>query len=165
MCDWDKPRSTNLERVLYLCQTLDWCWSDVLQASTFTRGKTLTFLSMQKMCAEVDAHKKWMTFIRRPCQIINEFWHTIGSRSSKCSIYYTTLCWTTPDWYCCSVYVNYPTTPPVPWNIFLYCLVHIDIQVIYSVNFIFAQSSKVDIGLEEKIRLVHQIFFSVQTNI
>ena len=26
-------------------------------ASTFTRGWTLTFLSMQKMCAKVDAHK------------------------------------------------------------------------------------------------------------
>ena len=50
--------TTNSERVLYLCLTLDWHWSDVLLASTFTRGKTLTFLSMQKMCAEVDAHKK-----------------------------------------------------------------------------------------------------------
>ena len=35
--------TTNLERVLYLCLTLDWRWSDVLLASTFTRGKTLTF--------------------------------------------------------------------------------------------------------------------------
>ena len=50
--------TTNLECVLYLCLTLDWRWSDVLLASTFTRRKTLTFLSMQKMCAEVDAHKK-----------------------------------------------------------------------------------------------------------
>ena len=61
MCDWDKPRSTkttNLERVLYLCITLDWRWSDVLLASTFIRGKTLTFLRMQKMCALIDAHKK-----------------------------------------------------------------------------------------------------------
>ena len=33
-------------------------WSDALLASTFTRGKTRTFLSMQKMCAEVDAHNK-----------------------------------------------------------------------------------------------------------
>ena len=31
-------------------------WSDVLLASTLTREKTLTFLNMQKMCAEVDAH-------------------------------------------------------------------------------------------------------------
>ena len=68
--------TTNLERVLYLCLTLDWRWSDVLLASTFKRGKTLTFLSMQKMCALVDAHKKWMTFIRRFRQIIKEFWRT-----------------------------------------------------------------------------------------
>ena len=57
-----------LERVPYLCLTLDWRWSDFLLASTFTCRKTLTFLSIQKMCAEVDAHKKWMTFIRRSCQ-------------------------------------------------------------------------------------------------
>ena len=57
--------TTNLERVLYLCLTLDWRWSDVLLASTFTCGKNPTFLSMQKMCAELGAHKKWMTFIRR----------------------------------------------------------------------------------------------------
>ena len=50
--------TTNLERVLYLCLTLDWRWTDVLLASTFTIGKTLTFLNMQKMCAEVDAHNK-----------------------------------------------------------------------------------------------------------
>ena len=50
--------TTNLERVLYLCLTLDWRWSDVLMASTFTREKTLTFFSMQKMCALADAHKK-----------------------------------------------------------------------------------------------------------
>ena len=31
--------TTSLERVLYLCLTLDWRWSDVLLASTFTRGK------------------------------------------------------------------------------------------------------------------------------
>ena len=31
--------TTNLERELYLCLTLDWHWSDVLLASTFTRGK------------------------------------------------------------------------------------------------------------------------------
>ena len=66
----------NLERVLYVCPALDWRWSDVLLASTFTRGKTLTFSSMQEMCADVDAHKKWMTFIRRSRQIINEFWRT-----------------------------------------------------------------------------------------
>ena len=69
-------KTMSLERVLYLCLTLDWRWSDVLLASTFTRGKTLTFLSMQKMSAEVDAHKKWMTFIRLSRQIINEFWRT-----------------------------------------------------------------------------------------
>ena len=32
--------TTNLERVLYTCLTLDWRWSDVLLPSTFTRGKT-----------------------------------------------------------------------------------------------------------------------------
>ena len=74
MCDWDQgyynvlvsllgqtsvnENTTNLKRVLYLCHTLDWRWSDVLLASTVTRGKSLTFLSMQKMCALVDAHKK-----------------------------------------------------------------------------------------------------------
>ena len=83
MCDWDKPRSTNenttnLERVLYLCLTLDWRWSDVLLASTFTSGKTLTFLHMQKMCAEVDAYNKWITFIRRSRQIISGFWRTLS---------------------------------------------------------------------------------------
>ena len=41
--------TTNLERVLYVCLTLDRRWSDVLLASTLTRGKTLTFLNMQKM--------------------------------------------------------------------------------------------------------------------
>ena len=45
-----KGNTTNLERVLY------WRWSDVFLASTFTRGKTLTFLNVQKTCAEVDAH-------------------------------------------------------------------------------------------------------------
>ena len=66
----------NLERVLYLCLTLDWRWCDVILASTFTRGKTLTFLSMQKMCAEVDAHNKRITFTRRSRQIFNKFWRT-----------------------------------------------------------------------------------------
>ena len=68
--------TTNLERVLYLCLALYWRWSDVLLASTFTRGKTLTFWNMQKMCAELDAHNKWITFIRRSRQIINVFWRT-----------------------------------------------------------------------------------------
>ena len=92
MCDWDQgyynvlvsllgqtsvnENTTNLERVLYLCLTLDWRWSDVLLSSTATRRKSLTFLSMQKMCALVDAHKKWLTFIRRSRQIINEFCRT-----------------------------------------------------------------------------------------
>ena len=31
---------------------------------------------MQKMCAEVDAHNKCITFIRRSRQIINEFCRT-----------------------------------------------------------------------------------------
>ena len=70
--------TTNLERVLSLCLTLDWRWFDVLLASTFTGAKTLTFLNMQKMCAEVDAHNKWITFTRRSRQIINEFWRTPG---------------------------------------------------------------------------------------
>ena len=68
--------TTNSKRVLYLCLTLYWRWSDVLLASTLTRGKTLIFFSMKKMCAEVDAHKKLITFIRRSRQIINEFWRT-----------------------------------------------------------------------------------------
>ena len=50
--------TTNLECMLYLCLALDWRWSDDLLASTITRGKTFTFLNMQKMCAEVDAHNK-----------------------------------------------------------------------------------------------------------
>ena len=86
--------TTNLERVLYLCLTLDWRWSDVLLASyTFTRGKTLTFLSMHKMCAEVDAHNKWMTFIRRSRQIINEFWRTPSEsqRTDKNSSFFCAL--------------------------------------------------------------------------
>ena len=60
----------------YLCLALDWRWSDVLLASTFTRGKMFTFLNMQKMCAEVDAQYKWITFIWRSRKIINEFWRT-----------------------------------------------------------------------------------------
>ena len=48
--------TTNLERLLYLCLTLDWRWSDVPLASTFTGRKKLTFFNMQKMCAEVDAN-------------------------------------------------------------------------------------------------------------
>ena len=54
--------TTNLERVLYVCLTLDWWWSDVLLTSLFSPGKTLTVLNVQKMCAEVDAHNKWVTF-------------------------------------------------------------------------------------------------------
>ena len=75
LCDTTSvnENTTYLERVIYLYLTLDWRWSDVLLASTFTRGVTLTFLSMQKMCAEVDAHKKRINFIRRLRQIINEF--------------------------------------------------------------------------------------------
>ena len=51
-------RKHNEFSVLYLCLALDWRWSDVLLAFTFTREKMLTFFSMQKMCEEVDAHKK-----------------------------------------------------------------------------------------------------------
>ena len=65
--------TTNLERVLYLYLTLEWRWCDVLLASTFTRGKTLTFLNMQNMWAEFDAHNKWITFTWRSRRIINEF--------------------------------------------------------------------------------------------
>ena len=54
-CD---ENTTNLERVLYLCLTLDLRWSDVLLVSTFTREKRPTFFNMQKMCAKVDAHNK-----------------------------------------------------------------------------------------------------------
>ena len=56
--------TTNLERVLYLGLKLDWRWSDVLLASTFTRGKTLTFLNIQIMCADIDAHNIRITFSR-----------------------------------------------------------------------------------------------------
>ena len=82
--------TTNLECVLYLCLKLDWRRSDVLLASTFTSGKALTFLSMQKMCAEVEADKKWLTFIRSSRQIINEFWCTPSEsqRTDHC------VCWT-----------------------------------------------------------------------
>ena len=55
-----------------LCLTLDWRWSNVFLASTFTRRKTFTFLNMQKVYAEVDAHNKWITFIRRSRKIIND---------------------------------------------------------------------------------------------
>ena len=76
---WLEPTSvnentTNLERELCLCLALAWRWSDVLLASILTREKTLRFFNMQKMCAEVDAHDKWITFIRRSRQII--FWRT-----------------------------------------------------------------------------------------
>ena len=50
VCVTGKSRSTKTKNL-----TLDWRRSDVLLPSTFTRGKTLTFLNMQKMCAEVDA--------------------------------------------------------------------------------------------------------------
>ena len=93
--------TTNLERVLHLCLTLDWRWSDwldwrwsdALLASTFTREKTPTFLSIQKMCAEVDAHKKWMTCIRRSRQIINEFWRTTSEsqRTAQNSSFFCAL--------------------------------------------------------------------------
>ena len=47
--------ATNLERVLYLWLALDWRWSDVLLAFTFTRGKTFTFFNMQNifLCVKV----------------------------------------------------------------------------------------------------------------
>ena len=48
----------NLDRVLYLCLTLDWFWSGILLASTFTSEITFTFLEMQKMYAEVSAHNR-----------------------------------------------------------------------------------------------------------
>ena len=51
---------------------LVWCSSGVY----IHTWKTLTFLSTQKMCAEFDAHKKWMIFLRRSRQIINEFRRT-----------------------------------------------------------------------------------------
>ena len=66
--------TTNIERVLHLCLSLDWRQSDVLLASTFTRGETLTFLDMHQMYADVYAHIKWISFIWRSRQIINEFW-------------------------------------------------------------------------------------------
>ena len=42
--------TTSLERVVYLCLALNWRWSDALLA-----------------------HNKWITFIRRSREIINEF--------------------------------------------------------------------------------------------
>ena len=51
---WVNENTTNLDRVLYLCLTLDWRWSDVLLASTFTRGKTLTFLNTQRLIKTTD---------------------------------------------------------------------------------------------------------------
>ena len=49
--------TTNLERVLYLFLTLDWRWSDVLLASTFTRGKRSHFWACRK-CAQRLTHTK-----------------------------------------------------------------------------------------------------------
>ena len=66
----------------FTIQTLDCRWSDILLASTITREKTLLVLNMQKMCAEVDAHKKWITFIRRSRQIFNKFWR-MPSKSQR----------------------------------------------------------------------------------
>ena len=86
--------------MLHSCLTLDWRWSDVLLASTFTRGKTLTFLSMQKMFAEVDAHKKWMTFVRRSRQIVNEFRRT-PSESQRTDQNSSFLCAGSAWWYVC----------------------------------------------------------------
>ena len=54
----------------------------VWRSSTLTRGKMLTFLTMQKMCAEVDAHDQWITFIRRSRQIINKLWRTPSESQS-----------------------------------------------------------------------------------
>ena len=89
-----------------LCLTLDWHWSDVLLASTFTRGKTLTFLSMQKMCAEVDAHNK---FIRRSRQSINEFWRTSSEsqRTDQNSSFFV-------RWTCVMVCVTGPLHDYIP---------------------------------------------------
>ena len=82
MCDLDKTVNkniTNLERVLSVRLAQVWRSSSVY---SFTRGKTLSFLSMQKMCAEVDAHNKWITFIRRSRQIFNKFWRTPSESQS-----------------------------------------------------------------------------------
>ena len=45
------------------------------------------------MCAEVDAHKKWMTCIRRSRQIINEFWRTTSEsqRTAQNSSFFCAL--------------------------------------------------------------------------
>ena len=51
-------RKQNEIRACAIYAMLDWRWFGVLLASTFTRGETLTFLRMQKMCGEVDAHSK-----------------------------------------------------------------------------------------------------------
>ena len=75
-CIGQRKHNEFIACALLVPNVIDWRWSDVLLTSTFTRGKTLTFLNMQKMCAEVLAHNKWITFIRRSRQIINGFWRT-----------------------------------------------------------------------------------------
>ena len=66
--------TTDLEHVLYLCLALDWGCSEVLLPFTFTGRKMLT--------STVDAHKKWITFIRHFRQLISEFWHTPSESQS-----------------------------------------------------------------------------------
>ena len=68
--------------------------TDILLTSTFTRGKTLTFLNMQKLCAEVDAHNKCITFIRRSCQIINIFRRTPSESQRTDQNSSFLVCWT-----------------------------------------------------------------------
>ena len=51
-------KHNEIRAVLYLCLALDWRWSNVILASTFTREKTLTFLNIQKVCVEVGTHDK-----------------------------------------------------------------------------------------------------------
>ena len=54
-----EQNTTNLEgHMLHLCQALDWRWCDFFLTSTFTRGKTRTFLTMQETveCAQRLPH-------------------------------------------------------------------------------------------------------------
>ena len=96
--------TTNLECELYLCLALAWRWSDVHLASIFTRWKTLTILNMQKICADVDAHNKWIRFIRRSRQIINGFWRTPSERTDQNFSFFV-------RWTCVMVCVTGPLYP------------------------------------------------------
>ena len=85
--------TTYLERVLYLCLTLDWRLSDVFSTTTFTRGKRWHFCAGRKCAQRLTHTNKWMTFIRRSRQIINKFWWTPSDsqRTDKNSPFFCAL--------------------------------------------------------------------------